>query len=104
MQEVFSKKINLSKKCQSIYERLAHLNQIKNLNKTDKQQASLPISYKKIALEFKCSTEQIRRYFVELEKIGLIKRFLIPSESTGSMHIQILNEENEMTNTNKKGA
>ena len=103
MQEVFSKKIKLSKKCQSFYERLEHLNQIKNLKKSEYQQAGLPVSYKKLALEFRCSKQQIRRYLVVLEKAGLTKRVLIPSESIPNVHIFLLEHESEMEAANKKG-
>lgn len=101
MQEVFSKKINLSPKAQSIYERLAQLNQIQNLGKTEEHQGGLLVNYTKLALEFKCSIQQLRRYLISLEKAGLLERRYVASNA--SMYIQFLSEETK-ENQNKKGA
>src|ERR1043165_9941692 len=98
MQEVFSKEINLTPKCLSLYDRLKHLNQIRSLRKADEEEAELLGNYKKLALELGCSTQQIRRYLIELENLELIKRHYVSSNS--SMYICFL----KFKNTNKKGA
>lgn len=84
MQDIFSKKIKLSRGARLLYDRFANQLEIQNKKARKPLLASLnksvALNYEILSGLFNCGKAQIKRYLVELEDANLITRYTIHSE------------------------
>ena len=110
MQVLCKKNFNFNKKTSSFHQRLIQIEHLRRFIKSTNSKVAFHLDYRELAREFRCTRETIRTYLVKLERAGLLKRYLVPSEviegklRTNLTYIQLTNKENGMNNIEKKGA